>query len=193
MLEFRLDRFMRGGDHCSFNHEGFAAVRFTEWREDFNHQHQNVRVEDGVQYGDLLKYVDFDYVARVARLNAATLAVLDAAPPQPVDVQYPSEHVFNNSINNTQIVWNAGPNAPADTHYEIVWRPTACARLAALHPGRPPQQHPQWQIFHGWHPLLRSRSPSPRTTSSSASALSTPKAIAVRPSFPGQRRGRRAE
>ncbi|HEX4064679.1 MAG TPA: M20/M25/M40 family metallo-hydrolase [Acidobacteriaceae bacterium] len=125
VLEFRLDRFMRGGDHSSFNHQGFAAVRFTEWREDFNHQHQNVRVEDGVQYGDLLKYDNFDYIARVARINAATMAVLDEAPPQPVNVQYPSEHVFNNSINNTEIRWDAGPNAPAETHYEIVWRPTA--------------------------------------------------------------------
>src|SRR5262249_55569661 len=73
-LEFRRDRFLRGGDHTSFNQEGFAAVRFTEWREDFNHQHQNVRTENGVEYGDLLKFVDFDYVARVARLNAATMA-----------------------------------------------------------------------------------------------------------------------
>ena len=83
MLEFRRDRFQRGGDHTSFNQEGFAGVRFTEWREDFNHQHQNVREENGVQYGDLLKYVDFDYVARVARLNAATMAVLADAPPAP--------------------------------------------------------------------------------------------------------------
>src|SRR5579883_594593 len=81
VLEFRRDRFLRGGDHSSFNQEGFAAVRFTEWREDFNHQHQNVRTENGVEYGDLLKFVDFDYVARVARLNAATMAVLASAPP----------------------------------------------------------------------------------------------------------------
>ncbi|HEX3472588.1 MAG TPA: M20/M25/M40 family metallo-hydrolase, partial [Silvibacterium sp.] len=80
VLIFRRDRFLRGGDHTSFNQEGFAAVRFTEWREDFNHQHQNVRTENGVEYGDLLKFVDFDYVARVARLNAATMAVLASAP-----------------------------------------------------------------------------------------------------------------
>ncbi|MGA8531273.1 MAG: M28 family peptidase, partial [Acidobacteriaceae bacterium] len=84
VLEFRLDRFMRGGDHSSFNKEGFAAVRFTEWREDFNHQHQNVRVEDGLQYGDLIQYDNFDYIGRVARLNAATLASLASAPPPPV-------------------------------------------------------------------------------------------------------------
>jgi len=126
VLEFRRDRFQRGGDHSSFNQDGFAAIRFTEWREDFNHQHQNVREEDGVQYGDLLKYDDFDYIARVARLNAATMAVLASAPPPPVNVQYPlPPHVFNNSINNTQITWDPGPYAPAGTKYEIVWRPLA--------------------------------------------------------------------
>jgi hypothetical protein len=126
VLEFRRDRFQRGGDHSSFNQDGFPAVRFTEWREDFNHQHQNVRVEDGVQYGDLLKFVDFDYVARVARLNAATMAVLAAAPPPPVSVQYPPPpQVFNNSIDNTGIVWDQAPNTPSGTHFEIVWRPLA--------------------------------------------------------------------
>jgi hypothetical protein len=132
VLEFRRDRFLRGGDHSSFNQEGFPAVRFTEWREDFNHQHQNVRVEQGVQYGDLLKYVDFDYVARVARLNAATMAVLADAPPAPVDVVYPPTKVFDNSINNTTISWVDGRNAPAGTKYLIVWRTTTA---------------PDWQRF----------------------------------------------
>ena len=131
VLEFRRDRFLRGGDHSSFNQDGFPAVRFTEWREDFNHQHQNVRVEDGVQYGDLLKYVDFDYVARVARLNAATMAVLASAPPPPVSVQYPPPpRVFTNALNNTEIQWDAAPDSPgpgtsATARYEIVWRPLA--------------------------------------------------------------------
>ena len=125
VLEFRLDRFMRGGDHSSFNHEGYAAVRFTEWREDFNHQHQNVRVENGIQYGDLIKYDNFDYIARVARLNAAAMAVLASAPPPPVNVLYPPIHVFDNSINNTVIDWDQAPGTPEGTRYEIVWRPTA--------------------------------------------------------------------
>ena len=63
MLVFRLDRYLRGGDHSSFNEQGFAAVRFSEFREDYNHQHQNVRAENGVQFGDLLSFVNFDYVA----------------------------------------------------------------------------------------------------------------------------------
>src|SRR5580692_9760951 len=78
MLIFRLDRYLRGGDHYSFNQEGFTAVRFTEFREDFHHQHQDVRTENGIEYGDVPKFVDFDYVAKVARLNAATLASLAA-------------------------------------------------------------------------------------------------------------------
>ena len=79
-LVFRLDRYLRGGDHYSFNQNGFAAVRFTEFREDYHHQHQNVRTESGIEYGDTLKFVNFDYVASVARLNAATLASLASAP-----------------------------------------------------------------------------------------------------------------
>jgi hypothetical protein len=118
VLEFRRDRFLRGGDHSSFNQEGFAAVRFTEWREDFNHQHQNVRVENGVQYGDLLQYVNFDYVERVARLNAATLAVLASAPPEPLNVKV----LTSNLDNNSTFTWAAGPGTPAGTQYEIVWR-----------------------------------------------------------------------
>ncbi|HEX4311552.1 MAG TPA: M28 family peptidase, partial [Acidobacteriaceae bacterium] len=126
VLEFRRDRFQRGGDHSSFNQDGFAAVRFTEWREDFNHQHQNVRLEDGVQYGDLLRFVDSDYVARVARLNAVTMAVLASAPPAPVNVQYtPPPRVFTIALNNTEIEWDRAPGTPPGTRYEILWRPLA--------------------------------------------------------------------
>ena len=83
LLVFRRDRYLRGGDQISFNEQGFAAVRFTEYRENYNHQHQNVRTENGVEYGDLPKFVDYDYVANVARLNAATLASLASAPAPP--------------------------------------------------------------------------------------------------------------
>jgi Zn-dependent M28 family amino/carboxypeptidase len=82
-LVFRRDRYLRGGDHISFNEQGFAAVRFTEYREDFNHQHQTLRTENGIEYGDLPKFVDFEYVANVARLNAGRLASLASAPSAP--------------------------------------------------------------------------------------------------------------
>jgi Peptidase family M28 len=118
MLVFRLDRFLRGGDHYSFNQQGFAAVRFTEFREDFHHQHQNVRTENGIEYGDLLKFVDYDYVAHVARLNAAALASLAAAPAPPANV-----HILTKDLeNDSTLTWDASPGNA--TEYEVVWRTT---------------------------------------------------------------------
>ncbi len=121
VLEFRLDRFLRGGDHYSFNQQGFAAIRFTEWRENFDHQHQNVRVENGRQYGDLIQFVDFRYVANVARLNAATLATLASAPAAPEEVRI----VTTNLDNNSTLRWKPGPGMPASAHYDVAWRATA--------------------------------------------------------------------
>jgi hypothetical protein len=120
LMIFRLDRYLRGGDHSSFNQEGFAAVRFTEFREDFHHQHQNVRTENGIEYGDLLKFVDFDYVARVARLNAATLASLASAPAPPANVHLLTKDLENDST----LTWENSPGGLA-TSYEIVWRATS--------------------------------------------------------------------
>jgi hypothetical protein len=117
MLVFRLDRYLRGGDHSAFNQEGFAAVRFTEFREDFHHQHQDVRTENGIEYGDLPKFVDFDYVARVARLNAATLASLAAAPAPPANVHVLAKELENDST----LTWDAAPGA---VEYEVLWRAT---------------------------------------------------------------------
>jgi hypothetical protein len=79
-LVWRRDRFGRGGDHIPFNRQGFAAVRFTEPNEDYSRQHQDVRMENGKQYGDLPEFVDFDYVANVARVNLAALASMARAP-----------------------------------------------------------------------------------------------------------------
>ena len=120
VLEFRLDRYLRGGDHYSFNQEGFAAVRFTEWRENFDHQHQDVRMENGKQYGDLLKYVDFRYVADVAKLNAATLATLASAPGEPHNVRVETKALDN----NTTLKWLAPADSGSNLRYEIVWRET---------------------------------------------------------------------
>ena len=119
MLIFRLDRYLRGGDHYSFNQQGFSAVRMTEFREDFHHQHQNVRMENGIQYGDLPKFVDFDYVARVARLNAATLASLAAAPAPPENLHLLTKDLENDST----LTWDASPGGLA-SGYEVMWRAT---------------------------------------------------------------------
>jgi hypothetical protein len=118
LLIFRLDRILRGGDHSSFNEQGFTAIRFTEYREDFTRQHQDVRTENGIDYGDTIDHVDFDYVARVARLNAATLASLASAPVAPTNVRIITKDLDNDST----LTWDASANA-AD--YEIVWRATS--------------------------------------------------------------------
>jgi hypothetical protein len=119
MLIFRLDRYLRGGDHSSFNQQGFSAVRFSEFREDYNHQHQNVRTENGIEYGDVAKFVDFEYVARVSRLNAATLASLAAAPLPPTEVHLLTKQLENDST----LVWSSSPGRRASS-YEVVWRAT---------------------------------------------------------------------
>jgi hypothetical protein len=119
MMIFRLDRYLRGGDHYSFNQQGYSAVRFTEYREDFHHQHQNVRSENGVEYGDLTKFVDFDYVTRVARLNAATLASLAAGPAPPANVHLLTKDLENDST----LTWEASAGGLA-ADYEVLWRAT---------------------------------------------------------------------
>ena len=120
LLIFRLDRFLRGGDHYSFNQQGFTAVRLTEFREDFNHQHQTLRTENGIEYGDLLKFVNFDYIAHVARLNAATLASLASAPAEPSMVKIVTKDLDNKST----LTWESATGA---TGYEILWRATNAA------------------------------------------------------------------
>ncbi|MGA9815237.1 MAG: M28 family metallopeptidase [Terriglobales bacterium] len=118
LLVFRQDRYLRGGDHYSFNQQGYAAVRFTEYREDYNHQHQNVRTENGIEYGDLPRFVNFDYVANVARVNAATLASLASAPAPPARVRLQTKELENDST----LTWEASPGS---TSYEVLWRDTA--------------------------------------------------------------------
>src|SRR5215472_672751 len=119
LLVWRPDRFGRGGDHTPFNEQGYAAVRFSEFREDLNHQHQLPRTENGVEYGDLLKFVDINYVANVARVNAATLASLASAGSAPGNVRYPA----GGSGNETTITWDA-PQGSEGLTYEVVWRDT---------------------------------------------------------------------
>lgn len=120
MPVFRLDRYLRGGDHISFNEQGYAAVRLTEFREDFNHQHQNVRTGNKVRYGDLPQFVNFDYLANVARLNAATLASLASAPAPPAKVYLLTKELQNDST----LTWEASPGGLA-SGYEVLWRETA--------------------------------------------------------------------
>ncbi|HEY4054329.1 MAG TPA: M28 family metallopeptidase [Terriglobales bacterium] len=119
LLIFRRDRYLRGGDHISFNEAGFPAVRLTEYQENYSHQHQNVRTENGVGYGDLPKFVNFDYVANVARLNATTLAALAAAPGPPLNVRVETKKLVNDST----LSWDAPTDGRA-AGYRVLWRAT---------------------------------------------------------------------
>jgi hypothetical protein len=122
MLVLRHDRYLRGGDHISFNEQGYPAVRFTEFRENFQHQHQNVRTENGTAYGDLPKFVDYDYTANVARLNAAVLASLASGPAPPANVKLLTKGLENDS----RLEWQASPGSLASS-YEVLWRDTTAA------------------------------------------------------------------
>ena len=118
-LIYRRDRYLRGGDHIPFLERGYPAVRFTEPNEEFRHQHQNVRIENGVQYGDLPEFVDFAYIANVARVNAASLGMLAYAPARPKGVVILTTRLTN----DTDLKWDANTE-PDLAGYEIVWRDT---------------------------------------------------------------------
>ncbi|MEN3275512.1 MAG: hypothetical protein V7631_1302 [Massilia sp.] len=119
----RHDRYLRGGDHMPFLEQGYAALRFTEPNEDFAHQHQNLRTEDGKVYGDLIEFVDFDYTARVTKVNAATLASLALAPAAPAAVKVRTDKLTN----DTTLVWQANPE-PDVAGYRVVWRETTASQ-----------------------------------------------------------------
>jgi Zn-dependent M28 family amino/carboxypeptidase len=119
MMVYRRDRYLRGGDHIPFLERGYAAVRFTELNENYIHQHQNIRIENGIQYGDLPEFVDFVYVANVARVNAASLAMLALAPARPRTVNIVTARVTN----DTELKWDANKESDL-AGYEVVWRET---------------------------------------------------------------------
>ncbi|KAK3637073.1 hypothetical protein LTR56_013804 [Elasticomyces elasticus] len=127
---YRADRYLRGGDHESFLLQGFPAVRMTEAVEDFAHEHQDVRVQDGIQYGDLPEFVDFEYTSRVAKVNLASMWSAANAPALPVNVTISEVIGFPGAAEDTPIeelsndsrfAWVTG-NDPLATSYEVVWR-----------------------------------------------------------------------
>ena len=119
----RRDRYLRGGDHSAFLDQGYAAVRFTEPNENFAHQHQDLRTEDGKVYGDLIEFDDFNYIAKVARVNAASLASLALAPAAPQQVKVRTAKLEN----DTSLVWQANTE-PDLAGYRVVWRETTAAQ-----------------------------------------------------------------
>lgn len=118
-LNARPDRFLRGGDHTPFSREGFTAVRLTEFNENFDHQHQNIRKENNVQYGDLPEFVDYDYAANVARVNLIAIASLAKAPAAPTDVG-----MVINLGNTTTLRWKRPSIGPQPKGYFLLMRET---------------------------------------------------------------------
>ncbi len=121
---WRRDRYLRGSDHISFQAQGYPAARFTEPRENFNHEHQDTRVVNGVQFGDLPQFMDFDYVARVAKVNGAALWSLATAPGTPKNALIHATAPPNLAgVNTTTLTWDHGTE-PGLARYEVVRRET---------------------------------------------------------------------
>ena len=118
-LIYRRDRYLRGGDHTAFSREGFTAIRITEMNENFERQHQDLRTENGVAYGDTPDFVDYDYTQKVARLNLATLANLALAPQEPENVGV----ITSGLTNKTSLKWEA-PKGEKPAGYYVVMRET---------------------------------------------------------------------
>jgi hypothetical protein len=116
---WRRDRFLRASDHVSFLQQAYPAARFTEPRENFNHEHQDVRVENGVQFGDLPQFCDFQYIGRVTKVNAAALWSLSQGPGTPKGVGIVTSALTNMST----LRWTRGTE-PDLAGYEVVWRET---------------------------------------------------------------------
>jgi Zn-dependent M28 family amino/carboxypeptidase len=118
-LIYRNDRFLRGGDHTPFAREGFTAVRVCEMNENYYHQHENVRVENGIQYGDLPEFVDFEYMRKVTGINLASLAYLASAPSEPIAVGIDVRKLSNTSA----LKWTA-PKIGKVKGYYVLMRET---------------------------------------------------------------------
>jgi len=125
-LVFRLDRFGRGGDHRPFAEAGLAAVRFTEPLEDYRHEHQTPRTENGVEYGDLPKFMDFDFVAETADVVVKTLAEMANAPAPPRRV------TLGGAVTDSAKIFLEGDKDPERAGYEILWRETTEARWSVV-------------------------------------------------------------
>jgi len=123
---FRIDRYGRGGDHYPFYKAGLPAVRFTEPLEDYNHQHQTPRTENGIEYGDFEKYLNFTFMGEVARDNAEALRQLAMAPAPPTSVK-----LTGAVTPNAKVSWAAEEDAER-AGFEILWRETA---------------EPRWHIY----------------------------------------------
>jgi hypothetical protein len=118
MMVYRLDRFGRGGHHRPFNDLGYAGIRIMEAHENYNRQHQNLRTENGIAYGDVIEGVNFDYAAKLTAVNAVSLAALAWSPPPPQNV------LIGGIVEaNTKLRWTASQD-PDIIGYKVYWRLT---------------------------------------------------------------------
>jgi hypothetical protein len=121
VMIYRNDRFLRGGDHTSFVENGFAAVRFTEMNENFTRQHQDVRNENGIAYGDLPEHIDFEYLRKNSGINLANLSNLAKAPPIPEEVKIDVKKLSN----TTFLYWKAPKTGNAKGYYILMRETTS--------------------------------------------------------------------
>ncbi len=121
VMIYRNDRFLRGGDHTRFVEQDYAAVRITEMNENYLHQHQNVRKENGVQYGDLPEFMDFEYLRKNTAVNLASLASLASAPSMPQEVRIEVRRLTNYSA----LTWKAPSNGKVKGYFVLVRETTS--------------------------------------------------------------------
>jgi len=121
VMIYRNDRFLRGGDHTPYVNRGFAAVRITEMNENFYHQHQDVRMENGIQYGDLPEFMDFEYLRKNTAMNLANLANLAKSPSMPQEVKVETRRLTN----YTNLTWKAPKNGRVKGYYVLIRESTS--------------------------------------------------------------------
>jgi Zn-dependent M28 family amino/carboxypeptidase len=121
VMIYRSDRFLRGGDHTPFLQRGYAAVRLTEMNENYNHQHQDLRTDKGIVYGDLPEFMDFEYLRKNTGINLATLANLAKAPSIPQEVRIDVRNLTNTSTIN----WKAPKNGKVKGYYVLIRETTS--------------------------------------------------------------------
>jgi len=121
VMVYRNDRFLRGGDHTPYVENGLTAVRITEMNENYNHQHQDVRLQNNIQYGDLAEFMDFEYLRKNTCMNLANLANLSKAPAMPQTVKIDVKDLTN----NTTLSWAAPANGNAKGYYILVRETTS--------------------------------------------------------------------
>jgi hypothetical protein len=121
MMIYRNDRFLRGGDHTPFVQKGFAAVRVTEMNENFYHQHQDLRTENGIEYGDLQKFMDFEYLRKNTAMNLSCLSNLAKAPSKPRLVKVETKNLTNYTLLN----WQTPSTGRPDGYYILVRETTS--------------------------------------------------------------------